>query len=103
MDLRSYYKKVREAEEQLRGEYLVVVSLATPEGGKDDVKTEVPRRVAAKLIAEGKARAATEEETLQFHDANQEALLQHRQEEAARRVQVMVIPAHEMRKPKERS
>lgn len=103
MDLRSYFKKVHEAEAQLKGEYLVMVSLATPEGGKDNVKTEVPRRVAAKLIAEGKSRAATEEETLEFHEANRQALEQHRQEEAARRVQVMVIPSREIRQPKERS
>ncbi len=103
MDLRSYYKSVRDAEEQLTGEYVVVVSLATPEGGKNDVRTEVPRRVAAKLIAEGKSRVATQEETAAFHAANREALERHKQEEAARRVQVMVIPSHEVRSPKERS
>ena len=103
MDLRSYYKKVKEAEEQLQGEYLVMVSFATPEGGKDGVKTEVPRRLAAQLIAEGRARIASDDEAILFYEANREALLQHQQDEAARRVQVMVIPSSELRKPKERT
>ena len=56
MDLRSYYKKVREAEATLKGDDIVLVSLATPEGGKPGVLTEAPRGVASKLIAEGRAR-----------------------------------------------
>ena len=103
MDVRSYYKKVREAEATLTGEYMVMVSLATPEGGKDNVKTEVPKGIAAKLIAEGRARVATPEEAEAFHDATQYALLHHQEEEAARRLQVMVVPAHELRKMKDRS
>jgi len=102
MDLRSYYKKVREVDAELTGEHLVVVSLETPEGGKAGVRTEVPRSVAAKLIAEVRARAATDEETLAFHEAHREAREAHQQEEAARRVQVMVIPANELRKQRER-
>jgi hypothetical protein len=103
MDVRSYYKKVREAEEKLTGEYMVMVSLATPEGGKENVKTEVPRGIAAKLIAEGRSRVATEEESKEFHEATQYALLVHQEQEAARRLQVMVIPSSELRKQKERS
>jgi hypothetical protein len=102
MDVRSYYKKVREAEATLTGEYMVMVSLATPEGGKDNVKTEVPKGIAAKLIAEGRSRVATAEEAKSFHDETQFALMQHQEEEAARRLQVMVIPSHEMRKLKDR-
>ena len=34
MDLRSYYKKVRETEAALKGDHFVLVSLETPEGGK---------------------------------------------------------------------
>lgn len=103
MDVKQYYRKVREAEAQLTGEYLVVVSVATPEGGKSNVKTEVSRHTAAKLIAEGKVRVATDEESAAFHEANREALVRHKEEEAARRLQVMVIPSNELRKPRERS
>jgi hypothetical protein len=103
MDLRSYYKKVREVDAELTGEHLVVVSLETPEGGKAGVRTEVPRSVAARLIAEQRARVATEEESLAFHEAHRDAREAHQQEEAAKRVQVMVIPSHELKKQRERS
>lgn len=103
MDLRSYYKKVREAEATLKGQHVVMTSLDTSEGGKAGVKTEVPRHVAARLIAESRARLATDEEANAFHQAHREARTAHEQEEAAKRVQVMVIPSHEFKKPKERS
>jgi hypothetical protein len=102
MDLRAYYKKVRETEAGLKGESMVMVSEATPEGGKEGVRTETPRKVAAKLLAEGRARLATEEETEEFHDANREARERFDQDEAAKRVQVMVIPSQDIRKSKER-
>ena len=102
MDLRAYYRKVREAEAHADGKHIVVVSLATRRR-QSGVRTEVPRAIAAKLIAEGRARVATEEEALEFHEANRAAREQYEQEEAARRVQVMVIPSHELKKQKERS
>jgi len=103
MDMRSYYKKVREADAELTGEHFVMVSLETSEGGKAGVRTEVPRGIAAKLIAEVRARVATEGESQEFHEANREARVLHEQDEAAKRVQVMVIPANRFKKQKERS
>jgi len=103
MDLRSYYRKVRDAESTLSGEDIVMVSLETSEGGKPGIRTEVPRAIAAKLIAEVRARVATEEEAREFHQGNREARALHEQEEAARRVQVMVIPSSELKKQRERS
>jgi hypothetical protein len=103
MDLRSYYRKVREADATLTAEDTVMVSFETTEGGRAGVRTEVPRVIAARLIAEQRARVATEDETRQFHQANREAKETHEQEEAARRVQVMVIPSHELKKQRERS
>lgn len=103
MDLRSYYRKVRDAEETLTGEHIVTVSLETPEGGKPGVLTEVPRAVAARLIAEIRARIATEDEALTFHEANREGREAHEEAEAARRVQVMVIPSRHSKKQRERS
>jgi hypothetical protein len=103
MDLRSYYKKVREAEATLTGEHVLLVSLETSEGGKAGVRTEAPRAIAAKLIAEERARVATEEEAREFYEANRQARVAHEQDEAAKRVQVMVIPAHRLKKQKERT
>jgi hypothetical protein len=103
MDLRSYYKKVNEADATLTGQDIVMVSLDTSEGGKAGVRTEVPRAIAAKLIAELRSRVATEEESREFHEAAREAKAAHEQEEAAKRLQVMVVPSHEFNKQRVRS
>jgi hypothetical protein len=103
MDLRSYYKKVRDAEAGLPEGHIVMMSLATSEGGKEGVRTEVSRATAAKLLAEGRSRVATSEEANEFHETNREARAKYEQEEAARRVQVMLMPAQDVRKTKERS
>src|SRR5580658_4783988 len=103
MDLRSYYKRVREAEATLTEEHLVMVSLETSEGGKAGVRTETPRSIAAKLVAEERARVATAEEASEFHEANRCAREAHEEAEAAKRIQVMVIPAREFEKQRERS
>lgn len=103
MDLRTYYSKVRDAEATLAGQHFVMVSLATSEGGKEGVRTEVPRTIAAKLIAETRARVASEQEAEEFHQANRIAREQYDQEEAASRVQVVVVPARQARKQRERS
>ena len=55
MDLRAYYQKVRKIEADITEPFVVVVSRATEEGGKPGVKTTVPRKIAARLIAEEKA------------------------------------------------
>ena len=93
MDLRAYYRKLREAEAQLEGEEFVMVSLATPEGGKEGVRTEVTRGVAARLLAEGRARLASAEEAGEYREAVREEKARIDEEIAARQVQVMVMPA----------
>jgi hypothetical protein len=98
MDLRAYYKKLRLIEAGLTGEEFVMVSLATPEGGKAGVLTEVPRAVAARLLAEGCAELATEEEAKAYREAVWEAKAKIDEEVAARQVQVMVIPVPPRRK-----
>jgi hypothetical protein len=102
MDLRAYYRKVREVEASISEEHVVLVSLATPEGGKAGVRTEAPRAIAAKLIAEGRARLANGEESEEFRTANRLAKEKFDQEEAARRMQVVVVPA-DARRLKDRS
>jgi hypothetical protein len=103
MDLRTWYKKVRDAEATLTGEHIVMVSLATSEGGKAGVETEVPRLIAARLIAEGRARVATEEEAHDFRQKIRLAVEERQQAEAASRVQVVMVPARQSKKQKERS
>lgn len=66
MDLRNYYRRVREIETQIVERDAVVVSEATPDGGRSGRMSEVPRAVAARLVADGKARLATTEEAEQY-------------------------------------
>ena len=98
MDLRSYYKKVREADSTLKGNDIVLVSLATSEGGKEGVLTEAPRTVAAKLIAEQRARVATEAEAEMFREEMRTARDEYERDEAARRVQLVMVPVSNARK-----
>jgi len=102
MDLRSYYRKLREVEAAIPEEHVVLVSIATSEGGKAGVRTEAPKAIAAKLIAEGRARLANADEAEEFRSGLRLAKEKFDQEEAARRMRVMVIPA-DPRKVKERS
>src|SRR5262249_9454159 len=66
MDLRLYYQNIRKIEAEIGQPGVVVVGLATPDGGRRGLKTEVARAVAARMIAEDKARLATAEESAQF-------------------------------------
>ena len=58
MDSKIYYQKVREQEAKIPSDFAVVISRDTADGGKAGTKTEVPRRVAAKLVVEGLADLA---------------------------------------------
>jgi hypothetical protein len=96
MDLKAYYRQLREVEEKLP-EPCVIVSMATADGGKAGVKTEAPRKVAARLIVSRTARAATPAETRAFQEKSEEARLAAEQMAAASRMQVTVIPTRELR------
>ena len=62
MDLRVYFQKLRSIEANIPTSYVVVVSQETPDGGRAGVQTEVRREMAARLVIEGRARLASEEE-----------------------------------------
>ena len=93
MDLRAYYRKVREIEAAMPSPEVVVVSLLTPDGGKPGVATEVPAPIAARMVVEGSARLADEKEASAFHDQNAVARKAAEDAEAAGRLQVVVVPA----------
>ena len=66
MDLRAYYQKIRRIEAGITEASVVVVSRETSDGGRAGVRTDVPRAVAARLIADEKADLASEEDTAKF-------------------------------------
>ena len=80
-DLRDYFEKIKKLEEIIAEPYTVVVSIPTSDGGKAGVKTEVSRHQAARLVAEGKARLANEDEMAEF-----QAEIRHRIEQQERQV-----------------
>ncbi len=92
MDLRLYYSKIREVENTLTSPYVVVVSLATSDGGKAGVLTETTRHLAAKQIAEGRARPATEDESLDFHADNAGKKRLREELDAMNKVQFVMMP-----------
>jgi hypothetical protein len=97
MDLTVYYRKVKENEQKLSGDWVVVKSCETPDGGKPGVLTEVSRRNAALLLVDGRAELASDGEAKQFRDALREAKAAVDQAEAGRRLQMSLIPTNELR------
>jgi len=104
MDLKAYYRDIRELESSLPDEDVVVVSLVTPDGGRAGARSEVSRLLAAKLVIERKARLASGEEASQYRSELAEASERAREEAAASRVQVAIVrePVSERAKAKTR-
>ena len=100
MDLKLYYDKIKELEKQIVNEFAVVISNETADGGKAGTKTEVPRRLAAKLIVDGLARLATPEEMTAFRTALEEAQKLAEDVAAASRVQIAVLSSADMERLK---
>jgi hypothetical protein len=96
MDLRAYYQKIRQAEAEIAEAFSIIVSLATPDGGKAGSLTEVPREVAAKMLVEGVARLASATEAAVFQATQAEAMRAAQQEAAAGRVQLSVVSTSEL-------
>lgn len=100
MDLRLYYDKIRAAEAAIVEEFPIVISQESPDGGKAGQHTEVPRRIAARLLVEGIARLATGGEAKLFRDLQAEARAALQRLADAARVQVTMLAASEMDKLK---
>jgi len=98
MDLRVYYQKLRQVESSISEPYVIIVSNATPDGGRAGALTETPRRIAARLILDGTARLAKEEEASAFREEAAAAKLHAEQLATASRLQVTVVSGGEVRK-----
>ena len=98
MNLRSYFQKIREIEQTLREAFIVVVSQETSDGGRRGLLTEVPKHLAARMIADGRACLASEEESRDFHEKRVEAKRLADQEVIASRMQVTLVPTADLKK-----
>lgn len=96
MDLRLYYQKIRDMEAKIEEEFPVVVSNETVDGGKAGTKTEVPRRIAAKLLVENLARLATAEEIKAYQAMMAEARRVAEQIAQAAKLQLTVLSVAEL-------
>jgi hypothetical protein len=96
MDLQVYYQKIRETETKIADEFPLVVSMETADGGKCGTKTEVPRRLAAKLLVEGLARLASKDELKAYRDGLAEAKRVAERAAAAARLQLTVLSTTEL-------
>jgi hypothetical protein len=90
MNMKTYYKKLREVEASLPDE-VVLVSKDTPEGGRGGRFTEAPRHVAARLITEGVAERASDEDAAAFVNATREAHAEELRKRAAASIQVSIV------------
>lgn len=96
MDLRLYYQKIRDAEAKLEDEFPIVVSRETGDGGKEGTLTEVPRRIAAKMIVEGVAQVASPEQKEEFLNAQADAKRTADRLAAASQVHVTVLSSSDL-------
>jgi len=91
MDLRHFYRKIKETADSIVGEFVIVASHETPDGGRAGILTEVTRMQAAKLVVEGRARVATPEEVAQYHKSIEQQVQRLAKESAAAKVQVAIF------------
>jgi hypothetical protein len=93
MDVRQYYRKLREIESGITEQYVLVTSLETSDGGKPGIISEVSREQAARLIVEGRVTLANDAER-KFHIAKQVAEKRAIEKaDVARRLQVTIVSA----------
>lgn len=91
MDLRDFFKRIREIEAAIESDFTIVVSNSTGDGGKAGVTTETPRNIAARMIAEGRARLATPDEMAAHHETIRAAVVEAEEAALADRLQVALV------------
>ena len=93
MDLKIYFRRIREIEESLPDPFAVIISEANDDGAQGGIPMEVSSHLAAKMVVERRARLATAEESATFHETRMEAKKAADQLAAANRMQITVVPA----------
>ncbi len=100
MDLQLYYRKVRETASTIKDEFPVMVSRETPDGGKAGILTEVPAKLAAKMVVDGFANIASPKEATAFRERQIEAKRLADQAAAAAKVQFTLLSADDLNRLK---
>lgn len=100
MDLKEFYKTIREVERGIEEAFPLIVSLSTTNGGRAGVITEVTRYAAARAIVEGHARLASPEEAGAYRAEAERRRLAIQEEEAKHKLSVTVISEADLREIK---
>lgn len=96
MDLRAYYRKIRELEETL-DEFVIVKSLSTESGGKSGVLSETTRATAARMVTDGVAEIASMKEAEEHRRTADEARKAEAERRQSSQIQFNVITDAELR------
>jgi hypothetical protein len=91
MELKNYFKKIKETETSLDQEFPLIVSLETSNGGKPGTVMEVSRQQAAKAIVEGRAVLANDEQKQSYLKQESARRAAVEKAELSRRVQIAII------------
>lgn len=97
MDVKQYYRKIREIETTLADRFPLLVSLETSDGGKPGIVSEVARAQAAVLLVEGRAALASEEQKKEYRLQQAAAWKAAEEAKLARTVQVAILTDPELR------
>lgn len=96
MDLKQYFRKMREIEGAITDPFVLIMSLETPDGGKGGMVTEVSRLSAAKMIIEGRAVLADESQKEAYLAQQEAARKAAEKAQLANRVQVAILADPEL-------
>ena len=91
MDVRQYFRKLREIEAGIAEPFTFITSLENPDGGRPGVISEVSRELAAKLLAEGRAVLSSDGEVKEFQETQVAKKMAFEKAEMAKRVQVTIV------------
>jgi hypothetical protein len=97
MDLRAYYRKMREIEASIAEEFPVIKSVATEDGGNAGQLAEVTRAIAARMVNDGIAELASVDEVREFRRRAEEARAREEQRRRAAEIQFAILSEADFR------
>jgi hypothetical protein len=97
MDLKKYYRKIREVEAAIDEEFPVVKSLPTEAGGRAGRLTETTKHVAARMVVDGVAELASSEEAAEFRRLAEEIRRKEEERRRGEQVQFHVLSETDLR------
>lgn len=97
MDLKGYYRKIREVENSIEEEFPVIKSLPTEAGGRGGRLVEVRRATAARMIVNAMAEFAAPEEAAKLRRQAEEARAREQERLKASQIQFTVLSGEDLR------